>query len=104
MLNVEMDKNGSFFNYTYGGVTALGRYRANGIADIGGVDSDWNYPFEVTPSGSSDPTSGQGSFFLMTFGTIFFMTLFFFALSVMVKGAIRFGFIGFSFVCGLITI
>jgi len=52
-LNVEMSKDGSFFNYTYNGFSlVVGEYLVNGLGDISGVNTSWNYRFEITPSGS----------------------------------------------------
>jgi len=51
--NVEMTANVGIFNYTFKDTSTIGRYLVNGFGDIGGVDTEWNYEFRVTRSGSS---------------------------------------------------
>lgn len=52
-INKAMDKDGTFYNYTLdsSNATELGEYVVNGIGDLGGVATTWNYKFEVTTSG-----------------------------------------------------
>jgi hypothetical protein len=50
-LNVLMNKNGTFYDYTFCEVNANGNYIVNGIGNPDGIDTIWAYNFEVTPSG-----------------------------------------------------
>ena len=54
VLNEQMEKVGSVFNWTLDPSNTLspGMYKINGIGDIEGVDTNWGYEIEVTPSGS----------------------------------------------------
>ncbi len=49
--NVQMTKEGTFYNYTFSDTNTLGNYIVNGVGDLGGIDTVWNYDFEITPSG-----------------------------------------------------
>lgn len=53
MGNVVMTRIGSVYNFTLssGNTTELGEYIVNGIGDLDGVNTVWNYNFFVTPSG-----------------------------------------------------
>ncbi len=66
-LNVEMDKDGSFYNYTYDDATALGEYLVNGIGDVGAVNTTWVYSFNVSPSGQSGNENTIFSIFIILF-------------------------------------
>lgn len=53
--NVEMTKDGSNYNYTlvnnFTGTT--GTYIVNGVGDLGGIDTAWNYDFTITQTGEA---------------------------------------------------
>jgi len=51
--NLEMTADGSEYDYTLisNFTFHIGEYTVNGIGDLGGTDTTWNYKFEVTPSG-----------------------------------------------------
>lgn len=78
LSNVEMDKDGSYFNYTLteGNTTLLGTYKVNGIGD----DSDcsasgcvWAYTFDITPSGKQFSTANS----IIQFALLFLMVMIF---------------------------
>lgn len=56
--NFPMTKTGSVYNFTLtsGNVTQLGEYIVNGIGDLDGVDTIWNYNLFVTPNGQNFTT------------------------------------------------
>ncbi|HEB46965.1 MAG TPA: hypothetical protein ENI22_00665 [Candidatus Pacearchaeota archaeon] len=49
--NVVMQKDDTFYNYSFCDTSNLGTYTVNGYGDIGGIKDDWNYIFEVTQTG-----------------------------------------------------
>jgi len=49
---VSMQKDDTFYNYTFCNTTSLGVYSVNGYGDLGGVKTTWNYLFRITPSGT----------------------------------------------------
>ena len=51
--NLPMTKTGSVYNFTLtsGNITQLGEYIINGIGDLDGVNTVWNYNLEVTTTG-----------------------------------------------------
>ena len=58
LSNVAMQKDDTFYNYTFCDTSSLGTYKVNGYGDVGGVKDNWNYIFEVTPNGQ-DFTTGK---------------------------------------------
>lgn len=56
--NVQMDKDDTFYNYTFCNTESIGFYKVNGFGDPSGVKTTWNYVFEVTQTGQSF-NSGQ---------------------------------------------
>jgi hypothetical protein len=46
-----MTKSGTYWEYEYCNTSQLGEYKVNGHFDVGGIDSVFNYIFEITPSG-----------------------------------------------------
>jgi len=58
--NFPMTRTGSVYNFTLssGNATQLGEYIVNGIGDLDGVDTVWNYNLFVTPNGQ-DFTTGK---------------------------------------------
>jgi len=65
--NVEMDKSGSSFNYTFCSTSVLGTYIVEGICD----DTVWVYDFEVTTNGI--PISNKIPMFLLITAIILFV-------------------------------
>ena len=63
--NFPMTKTGSVYNFTLssGNVTQLGEYIINGIGDLDGIDTVWNYNLFVTPNGQ-DFTTGKAISYL----------------------------------------
>lgn len=49
--NVEAQKQGSEYNYTFCQTSQLGQYIVNGIGDVDGTDTVFAYDFDVTHSG-----------------------------------------------------
>jgi len=54
-----MQKVGTMYNYTLCNTSILGNYIVNGVGDIDGIITTWNYDFIITPSGSMQ-TTAQG--------------------------------------------
>lgn len=52
--NFEMTRTGSIYNFTLssGNITAMGEYLVNGIGDLGGTNTVWNYNFFITADGN----------------------------------------------------
>ncbi len=72
-LNVEMGKNGSFYNYTYDyGSVILGTYLVNGIGDLDAVNTTWSYDYTITTSGSS---INEGNSMIIFLSIVFFLVL-----------------------------
>jgi hypothetical protein len=57
--NVQATKDGSNFNYTFCGTSALGIYIVDGIGDVDGTDTVFAYDFVVTPSGFNIGSEGS---------------------------------------------
>ncbi len=76
-----MTKTGSVYNFTLtsGNATLLGEYIVNGIGDLDGVNTVWNYNLFVTTSGAERINEGEGmtlfSIILILIITIIFFTL-----------------------------
>ncbi len=77
ITNVEMTKDGSNYNYTLNStfVSLTGRYIVNGIGDENGIDTIWNYDFEVNPTGTILKTSDSINYVILTLGSLFFFLL-----------------------------
>jgi len=76
---VEMDKDGSVYNYTFCGTSATGTYVVNGIGDLegDGVGVIWRYTFEVNPTGGlEDNTTLFIIFILVSTGLLLLAFLF----------------------------
>ncbi len=56
----EMTKRGTIYNFTLSAdnVTEIGTYIVNGFGDLDGVDTVWNYNFEITSFGTKISNSG----------------------------------------------
>ena len=80
----QMTKVGSVYNFTLnsGNTTQLGEYIINGIGDLDGVNTIWNYNLFVTPSGAKRINQGEGN---TLFGIIIILVLvtIFFSISTM---------------------
>ena len=75
-----MTKTGTIYNFTLssGNITSLGTYIVNGFGDLDGIDTVWNYNFEITPSGAERINQGEGItlfgiIIILILTTIFFM-------------------------------
>ena len=68
----QMTKKGTLYNFTLSAdnVTALGTYIVNGFGDLNGINTVWNYNFEVTSFGTKVSNSGiiYGVLLLIIFG------------------------------------
>ena len=51
LSDVSMQKDDTFYNYTFCNTTLLGKYSIDGYGDLGGTKTTWNYFFLITPSG-----------------------------------------------------
>lgn len=50
--DVSMQKDDTFYNYTFCNTTLIGKYSIDGYGDLGGTKTTWNYFFLITPSGT----------------------------------------------------
>ena len=73
ILDVEMTKRGTEFNYTYCFPELNGRFNINGVGDLGGTDSVWAYTLTLTPNGE-EPTTPK---LIFHYGSILLLFLFF---------------------------
>ncbi len=75
--NFQMTRTGSVYNFTLSSdnITILGTYIVNGIGDLDGTDTIWNYNFEVTPSGIALETSDAIIYLILTVGSILLFLL-----------------------------
>ena len=68
----EMTKRGTIYNFTLSAdnVTEIGTYIVNGFGDLDGVDTVWNYNFEITSFGTkvSNPGIIYAVLLLIIFG------------------------------------
>ena len=46
-----MDRDDTYYNYSFCNTSTLGIYIVNGYGDLGGVKTTWNYDFKITHSG-----------------------------------------------------
>ncbi|KKN27024.1 hypothetical protein LCGC14_0868750 [marine sediment metagenome] len=78
--NFPMTKTGSVYNFTLtsGNTTQLGEYIVNGIGDLDGVDTVWNYNLFVTPNGQNFTTGKAISYigFIIILLFSFLLTLY----------------------------
>ncbi len=50
--DVTMQKDGTFYNYTFCSTSYIGKYTVDGYGDLGGGPKiNWNYYFTISPSG-----------------------------------------------------
>lgn len=122
-LNAAMTKSGPDFNYTF--QTNLGgTYIIKGIGDLDSQDTGWWYYLNVNEEGRADPSSGESMVYIGSFLAMVLFSLLFFLISnhfksereirrgqsgeefILEKGnpALRFGFLGGSFVIAMIAI
>ncbi len=55
--NVEMTRDGTFYNYTFSDTSETGEYIVNGIGDLDGIVTIWSYNLFVTKTGDQLETS-----------------------------------------------
>jgi hypothetical protein len=53
-INSAMSQQGTIYNYTFCSTDQIGKYIVNGVGDLDGVNTVWNYDLEITPSGFTD--------------------------------------------------
>lgn len=53
LSNVQADRDGTSFNYTFCDTKTLGTYIVEGVGDVDGIATVFAYDFEITPSGQS---------------------------------------------------
>ncbi len=117
--NLTMNKDDTYYNYSFCNTSTLGNYIVNGYGDLDGVKTTWSYDFEITPSGRGSPTSGESTIFIVSLASMFLICILFFLISNSFKGntaavsgskealgnpAARFVFIALSFVVGVIAV
>jgi hypothetical protein len=56
LINVEMTKAGTLYNYSFCDTNNLGRYIVTGFGDLNGDTAAWNYNFIVTKTGADYST------------------------------------------------
>ena len=111
--NLTMNKDDTYYNYSFCNTSTLGNYIVNGYGDLDGVKTTWSYDFEITPSGRGSPTSGESTIFIVSLASMFLICILFFLISNSFKGntaavsgskEARFVFIALSFVVGVIAV
>lgn len=78
--NILMSKVGVEYNLTFCNTSELGKYTVNGIGDLSGTSTIWNYWFEITPTGTS-LTTQQSIMFIVGIIVMLIIVTFFFILS-----------------------
>jgi len=73
ILDAEMTKRGTEYNYTYCFPDLNGRFNINGVGDLGGSDTVWAYTLTLTPNGEEATTPKL----LFHYGGIFILFIFF---------------------------
>jgi fumarate reductase subunit D len=64
LSNVEMTKTGTYYNYTFCDTNTNGDYTLTGIGDEDGIDSVWDYYFNVNPIGT-EMTIGKSMLYIL---------------------------------------
>ena len=72
ILDVNMTKRGTEYNYTYCFPNMSGKYLVNGVGDLGGDYTVWAYTILLTPNGEEPSTPKL----LFHYGSIFILFLF----------------------------
>ena len=72
ILDTEMTKRGTEYNYTYCFPNQTGEYLINGFGDLGGETTVWAYTLTLTPNGE-EPTTPK---LLFHYGGIFLLFIF----------------------------
>lgn len=70
-----MQKKGILYNYSFCDTNAIGAYSVDGHGDIGGVDTNWNYNYEVTLNGQNFTTGKSISYIVFTIILLFVFCL-----------------------------
>lgn len=75
--NVEMTKDGTYYNYTFCLTNDTGKYTYTSFGDLDGENTVGNVNFDITPQGVNFDTSTGlvtvGAFFILIVATIFFL-------------------------------
>jgi len=72
ILDVNMTKRGTEYNYTYCFPNITGKFLINGVGDLGGENTVWAYTLTLTPNGE-EPTTPK---LLFHYGGIFILFIF----------------------------
>lgn len=82
LSNVEMQKSGTEYNYTFNETNRNGVYVVKGVGDPDGVPTIWIYNFEITPNGEIS-TEANAIFYigLLALLVIFFILFVYFGIS-----------------------
>lgn len=67
LSDVQMQKTGTEYNYTFCNTNSLGYYIVNGVSDVNGINTVWVYDFNITPTGDS---SNIGFFIILTIAIV----------------------------------
>lgn len=70
--NVIMDRDDTFYNYTFCNTTTMGKYIVNGVGDLDGDKTSWSYDFEITGTGF-EFTQSRSTFYVALLGILIFM-------------------------------
>ncbi|MBU1669455.1 hypothetical protein KKC13_13700, partial [bacterium] len=75
------------YNYTFCNTTPIGTYTVNGVGDLSGTDTVWNYNFEITDTGKPYLTvSGTESMSVTLFIILLTIALFLIGIKVKLSG------------------
>jgi len=81
LSNVEMTADGTLFNYSFCNTSIIGTYFVNGIGDLDGINSVWNYVFDITYTG--DALTAQQSYIYI--GGLIFLVLLILGISILIN-------------------
>ena len=75
ITNASMDRDDTYYNYSFCNTSTLGIYIVNGYGDLGGVKTAWNYDFEITTFGQDLDTSKAIVYLILIIAVFLFFLL-----------------------------
>lgn len=105
LINEEMSRVGTEYNYTYCNTSYYGDYMVHGKGDIGGEDTVWSYGFYITESGREKISSGESITLVISIVIILVIAILFLLISFKFESFVwKTIFIGVSSIIFLIAI
>lgn len=82
-INISMTKTDTFYNFTFCNTSAVGEYIVNGIGDLEGTKTAWNYDLLINDSGTDLSTSQSIIYFIaLIISIILFLLCLFFTITI----------------------